>query len=521
MGSLTLLIGISAAAILVGVLVGWLLNSSLGTRSLADARREAEELVRQARQDAEHQIKQAGLAAREEVQKARSRFEQEARQRQDALKRQEGALKEQEQRLAERQADLAQRETDLTARLEAVTARDAEIVLSQARLEAAIEAEQARLEQAASMSRVDARRMVLDRARKGARLEIARTVKEMREEAQKQSEAEAQNIMALAIERTAADFSTNKTTAAVLLADDKMKGRIIGQDGKNIKAFEAATGLQLIVDETPGQVTLSGFHPIRREIARLSLERLLKDGNIHPRRIDETVRKMRRQTLNTMRRAAEDALKELKIRRVHPEMVNLLGRLRFRTSYGQNVLEHSMEVAWLSGIMATELGLDEMLARRAGLLHDIGKAIDYEREGTHPEIGEEIGRRYGEHEIVVNAIASHHEDCEPISPISILVAAADALSGARPGARRKTLADFIRRVEKLEGIAMSLEGVTQAYAIQAGRELRVIARHDKVSDEETALLATDIAHRIQAEVDYPGKIKVTVIREMWATAYAR
>jgi ribonuclease Y len=245
---------------------------------------------------------------------------------------------------------------------------------------------------------------------------------------------------------------------------------------------------------------------------------LIKDGNVHPRRIEETLRKMRKKVNGIMRRAAEEALKELGISRVHPEIVKLLGRLHYRTSYGQNVLQHSKEVGYLTGIMAVELGMDEKMGRRAGLLHDIGKAIDYEREGTHPEIGEEVARRYGEPDIVVNAIASHHEDCEVISPISVLVSAADALSGARPGARRRTLADFIRRVEKLEEIASSFKGVSESYAIQAGRELRVIARHQELSDEESALLASDIAHRIEAEVDYPGKIRVTVIREMWARA---
>ena len=515
MGNLTL-IGVIAASCLVGVLVGWLTNSSLGRRALTRARSEAEEIVRQAQQDAEHRQKEARLAAREELRRSRRRADREFRDKKARLNRSQASLKKTQQQLDDHQAQLEASQREVSARSEVAQEREAELARQQSGLEALLAEEKALLERITGVSREEALHMVLERVRKESRLQAARIIREGREEAQRTAEQEAQKIMALAVERLASDFSTNRTVATVTLTDEKLKGRLIGHEGKNIKAFEAATGMQLIVDDTPNQVTVSGFHPIKREIARLSLEKLLKDGNIHPRRIEETVRKMRRRNSSVMRRAAEDTLKELHIKKVHPEMINLLGRLRFRTSYGQNVLEHSKEVAYFTGIMATELGLDEGLARRAGLFHDIGKAIDYEREGTHPEIGEEVARRYDEPPIVVNAIASHHEDCEPISPISILVAAADALSGARPGARRKSLADYIRRVEALESIATSMDGVTNAYAIQAGRELRVIAHHDKISDEMSAVLATDIARRIEEEVDYPGKIKVTVIRERWA-----
>ena len=521
MDSLALSIGLVAGSILVGLLAGWYANTTLGARSLQRAQAASEETIRRARETADLRVKEAELAAREDLRKARARFDQEEQRRQSSLTKRENTQRQTERALADKKSEFEQQEQEFAARRQAVAERGTELEREAERLRRTQAEQDARLEELAGLGRDDARRLVLEAARKESRMEAARILRESREETLKEADQEAQKIMSLAIERTASDVSTQKTTAVITLADDKVKGRIIGQDGKNIKAFEAATGLQLIVDDTPNQVTLSGFHPIKREVARLTLEKLVEDGTIHPRRIEETVRKMRRRTDNTMRQAAEDALRELRIRKVHPEIVKLLGRLRFRTSYGQNVLDHSKEVGWLTGLMAAELGLDETLARRAGLLHDIGKAIDYEREGTHPEIGEEVAKRYGEHEIVANAIASHHEDCPVISPISTLVAAADALSGARPGARRKTLADFIRRVEKLEGIASAMEGVLQAYAIQAGRELRVIARHDRVTDEESALLATDIAQRIQAEVDYPGKIKVTVIREMWATATAR
>jgi ribonuclease Y len=299
-----------------------------------------------------------------------------------------------------------------------------------------------------------------------------------------------------------------------------LRGRIIGHEGKNIRAFENVTGIQLVLDEENNTVTLSGYNPVKREVARRVLETLIKDGNIRPRRIEDLTRRNLRRMEDEMRKAGQETVKEMGLKGVHAEIVKLLGRLKFRTSYGQNVLQHSKEVAWLTGMMAAELRLDEKLARRAGLLHDIGKAVDYDREGTHPEIGAELGTKCGEHEVVINAIASHHEDCEMTSPISVLVAAADAISGARPGARRQTLAQYIKRIEKLEDLANSMRGVEQSYALQAGREIRVIARTKQVDDAHVDLLATDLATRIQNEMDYPGKIKVTVIRELRAVDYA-
>jgi ribonuclease Y len=520
MDTLTLA-GVIAGSALVGILLGYAVNGLLGRHSVRRASKEAEEIRHEAQQEAEHRQKAAALASREELQRARRRADKEIRRRQAELSKQQSNMASRDRKLAQRRREFEEKEGDLAARLEAAAKAETDLVEKQQVLDAILEEETARLEELSGIGREEARRLLLESLRKKTRFEAARIVREVREEAQREADQEAQKIIALAVERSASDFSTTRTASTVPLPDDKVKGRLIGHEGKNIKAFEAATGMQLIVDETPNQVMISGFHPIKREIARQALEKLSKDGNIHPRRIEETIRKARKRVNNTMRRAAEDALKELKIRRVHTEMINLLGRLQYRTSYGQNVLEHSKEVAYLTGIMATELGLDEREARRAGLFHDIGKAIDYEREGTHPEIGEEVAKRYGESEIVVNAIASHHEDCEVISPISVLVAAADALSGARPGARRRTLADYIRRVEKLEGIANSFNGVAECYAIQAGRELRVIARPRELSDEDSELLASDIAHRIESEVDYPGKIKVTVIRELWATGTAR
>ena len=519
MDTLTLT-GIAAGMGLIGILLGYALNMLLQKRAHGRARMEAEEVLQQARQESERRRKEASLAAREELQKARHKADEEFRRRQSNLAKQQSEFQNREKKLKSRDDDLARQKQQLDATSTTLELRQEELAQREQETQRLQEEQNERLERLSGLGREEARRLLMENVSKETRFETARMVRELRDEAHNKAEMESQKIMALAVERTASEFSTSRNATAITFPDEKVKGRLIGHEGKNIKAFEAATGMQLIIDETPGQVMVSGFHPIKREIARLALEKLIKDGNIHPRRIDDTLRKMRKKVAGTMRRAAEDALKELRIRKVHPEILKLLGRLHFRTSYGQNVLQHSKEVAYLTGIMSAELGLDERLGRRAGLLHDIGKAIDYEREGTHPEIGEEVARRYGEHEIVVNAIASHHEDCEPISPISILVSAADALSGARPGARRRTLADYIRRVEKLETIASSFSGVSESYAIQAGRELRVIAKHQEVTDEESALLASDIAHRIEAEVDYPGKIKVTVIREMWARATA-
>ena len=519
MDTLTLT-GIAAGMGLLGILLGFALNMLLQKRAHGRARLEAEEVLQHARQESERRRKEAGLAAREELQKARHKADQEFRRRQSNLAKQQAEFQSRDKKLKNRSEELTRGQQKLDSSSNELNKREETLTQRETDTERIQDEQNERLERLSGLSREEARRLLMEYIGKETRFEAARMVRDLREEALGKAEKESQKIMALAVERTASEFSTSRNAAAITFPDEKVKGRLIGHEGKNIKAFEAATGMQLIIDETPGQVVVSGFHPIKREMARLTLEKLIKDGNIHPRRIDDTLRKMRKKVTGTMRRAAEDALKELRIRKVHPEILKLLGRLHFRTSYGQNVLQHSKEVAYLTGIMAAELGLDEKLARRAGLLHDIGKAIDYEREGTHPEIGEEVAKRYGEHEIVVNAIASHHEDCEPISPISILVSAADALSGARPGARRRTLADYIRRVEKLEAIASSFSGVSECYAIQAGRELRVIARHQEVSDEESSMLASDIAHRIEAEVDYPGKIKVTVIREMWARATA-
>ena len=502
--------------------LGWWINNRLGSKSLDAARRKAEGMVRDAKRESEKGKQRALLEAREEIFAQRNKAEQDFRSRKGQLLKRERDLRAQQERLRAQEAELA-RQRDAEREVEAALAvRETEVEAIRQRAEALVEEEMASLERNSGMTREEARRQILANLKAETRYEAAALIKEIKDEAQKTAEAEAVKIITLAIERAASDTSAERTISVVQVPNGKeMKGRIIGHEGKNIRAFEKATGIQLLLDETGENITFSGYNPVRREVARRVLEALVKDGNIHPKRIEDLVRRHRRRLDDEMRRAGEQTVKELGIKGVHAEMVKLLGRLKYRTSYGQNVLTHSKEVAVLTGIMAAELRLDEKLARRAGLLHDIGKGIDYEREGTHPEIGAEFATRYGESEIVVNAIASHHEDCEAISPISVLVAAADALSGARPGARRKSVAEYIKRIEQLEGLANSMEGVEQSYAIQAGREIRVIAKSEIVDDARVDLLASDLVSRIQTEMDYPGKIKVTVIREVRAVDYAR
>jgi ribonuclease Y len=430
------------------------------------------------------------------------------------------SLEEKEAAHRERDARHQSREQDLDRREEDVNRERSETSRERERLQRAGEVLNEKLAKLTGLTIEDARQMLLGNLKQEVRFEAARTIREAREEAQKRAEVEAGKIVSLAIERTASEWSAERSVSTFPLPNDKLKGRIIGHEGKNIRSFERATGVQLLMDEQPGAVVISCFNPIRREVARLTLERMLRDGNINPQRIEELVEKCQRRVEDLMLSAGQDALKELDINGVHPEMVRLLGRLRYRTSYGQNVLMHSIEVAKLTSIMASELRLDGALAKRAGLFHDIGKAIDFEREGTHPEIGVEVATRYNEHPIVINAIGSHHDDVEVIHPISVLVSAGDAISGSRPGARRKSVVDYVARIEQLEGLVNETEGVEQSYAIQAGREIRVIARPERIDDDRLALLASDLAKKIQAQMEYPGRIKVTVIRELRASETA-
>ncbi|MEW5806227.1 MAG: ribonuclease Y [Acidobacteriota bacterium] len=502
--------------------ISWILNNRLGKKSLGESRKKADEILREAKREAEKQKRSAILTAKEEWFHTKNRMEQELKNKMGSLQKFERDLKNWSSNLKEMEASLKKRDELFKEKENRLRASMDELKQKDEQMNRLLKEINVRLERLSGLTRDEAKRQLLTNLKAETRFEAVQMIKEIKDEAQRAADAEAMKIIALAVERLATDCVTEKTvTSFTLPANSNVRGRIIGHEGKNIKAFEKATGVQLILDETPGVAILSAFNPIKREIARSTLEKLLKDGNIHPRKIEEIAEKMKRKVEEQIRVAGEETVKELNVKGINPELINYLGRLKFRSSYGQNVLEHSKEVSLLTGMMASELGLDVRMAKRAGLLHDVGKAIDYEREGTHPEIGEELAQKFGEPEVVVNAIASHHEDVEVISPISVLVSAADTLSGARPGARRKSVAEYIKRIEKIESLANSLEGVEQSYAIQAGREIRVIAKSDKVDDAHVALLASDIAQKIQQEMDYPGKVKVTVIREMRAVDYAK
>jgi ribonuclease Y len=512
-----------AAAVAAGLafVVAWQLQVRLAKGAVASARRQREDLVTHARKEADRIKQESVVAARTEALAARERIESQVAGRIAEAQKAEKEQRSRDQSLRDRDKALRKKEQASGDRDKALNAQEAALTARAADVERLHREENERLERVSGLTQEEAKRQILANLRSETRFEAAGMIKDIKDEAQKNAEQEAKKIMSLAVERLASEFSAERNVTLFPLTNPNLKGRIIGHEGKNIKAFEKITGIQLVVDDNPESVVLSGFNPVKREIARRTLEKLLKDGNISPQRIEELNAKSTRAVEDVMLKAGQETIKELGIKNIHPEIVKLLGRLKYRTSYSQNVLEHVKEVAYLTGIMAAELGLDQKMAKRAGLLHDIGKAIDYEREGTHPEIGTEVATRYGEPDIVVNAIASHHDDCEVISPISVLVAAADALSGARPGARRKTLQDYVKRVEKLEGLANSMDGVEQSYAIQAGRELRVICHHQKIDDAHASLLASDLAKRIQAEMDYPGRIKITVIRETRAIEYAR
>jgi len=506
----------------LGACLGWWLNNRLGRKSLEAARRRGDETTRVARREAEKEKRAILLQGREELYRHRDKFEKDLRSRKGQLVKRERELNRHRHELQDLEAESKSRRDSVSQAEASLSQHQEEVAREREEVGRLIQEQNAQLERVSGMTEDEARRHLLQNLRAETRYEAAALIKKMKDDAQKTADAEAIKIISLAVERAASEFSAERTVSQFDLPEgENVKGRIIGHEGKNIRAFEKATGIQLLIDEDANTVTLSGFNPVNRELARRVLEQLLKNGNIHPKRIEDLVHRNRRRLEEEMKRMGQETLKELNIRGVHPEIVKLVGRLKYRTSYGQNVLLHSKEVAYLTGMMAAELGLNEKLARRAGLLHDIGKAIDYEREGTHPEIGAEVGLKHGEPEVVINAIASHHEDCEVTSSISVLVSAADALSGARPGARRKSVAEYIKRIEKLEELANSMEGVEQSYALHAGREIRVIAHSKLVDDARVELLASDLASRIQSEMDYPGKIKVTVIREVRATDYAQ
>ena len=515
--------------ILTGVLVGaavvlllaWLSIQRAGKRTLADAQDRARKLVDDAERDGQARLRETELVAKEKLLQARTEFEKASRQRRTELETLERRLTQKEDTLDKRFEDLGLKERDQAGREKNVVGREQSLVVREQELERMTADQRSRLEQIAGLTASQAKDELIRGLENEARIDAAHLAKRIEDEARETATKQAQRLIGMAVQRAASDYVSEMTVSVVALPSDEMKGRIIGREGRNIRTLEAATGVDLIVDDTPEAVILSGFDPFRREIARVALERLIQDGRIHPARIEEIVEKVKAEFDQRILQEGEAALLELGIPGIHPELVKLLGRLRYRFSYGQNVLQHSKEVAFLASAMAAELRCDVQVARRAGVLHDIGKAIDREMDGTHLQIGIDLLRKYGESEAVVHAMACHHGDYDPQTVEAVLVTAANAISAARPGARREILETYVKRLEKLEEIAHSFKGVQGAYAIQAGREIRIIVDCNKLSDEQSLWLSKDIAKKIESELTYPGQIKVTVIRETRAVEFAR
>ncbi|MDC3416328.1 ribonuclease Y [Aquibacillus salsiterrae] len=507
--------------LIVGIVVGYLIRKSIAEKKISSAEDLAKQIVEEGHRNAEVAKKEALLEAKDENHRLRQQAEQELRERRSELQKQESRLMQKEENLDRKDETLDKRELMLEKKESSLAEKQQQIEEMESKVEAMLSEQQAELERISGYTTDQARQVILERVEKEVSHESAILIKEAENRAKEEADKKAKSILSLAIQRCAADHVAETTVSVVNLPNDEMKGRIIGREGRNIRTLETLTGIDLIIDDTPEAVILSGFDPIRRETARIALEKLVQDGRIHPARIEEMVDKSRREVDEYIREVGEQTTFEVGVHGLHPDLVKILGRLKYRTSYGQNVLKHSMEVAYLSGLLAAELGEDQNLAKRAGLLHDIGKAIDHEVEGSHVEIGKELATKYKENATVINAIASHHGDEEPTSVIAVLVAAADALSAARPGARSETLENYIKRLEKLEEISESYDGVEKSFAIQAGREVRIIVKPDEIDDLESLRIARDIRKRIENELDYPGHIKVTVIRETRAVEYAK
>lgn len=505
--------------------VAYVAGTYFGRKSTEGLVAQAEELaakvLEDARREAETITKEAELTAKNAALEAKEAAEGELKEKKRETQNQEKRIQQKEEHLDKKAVLVDQKEMDLLKKEQAFSAKEQALTLKEEQVAKAVDEQRARLEQISGMSAEEAKNTLVEVMESEARHDAAKRIKLIEEEAKETADKKSKEIIAAAIQRYAGEYVSEKCVSVVPLPSDEMKGRIIGREGRNIRALEAATGIDLIIDDTPEAVILSGFNPVRREIARLSLEKLLADGRIHPGRIEEVVAKSEEEVEKAIKEAGEQAAFDLGVHGIHPEILKLIGRLKYRTSYTQNVYQHSLEVAFLCGIMAAELGVNVKQAKRAGLLHDLGKAVDHEVEGSHAVIGADLARKYGESPKIVHAIAAHHEDEKPSTILAVLVQAADALSGARPGARREMMESYVKRLEDLERIATSFDGVQGSFAIQAGREIRVMVSSDKVSDEQSVLLARDIAKKIENEMTYPGMIKVNVIRETRTTEYAR
>ena len=526
--SLILAIILIIVALGAGLAVGYFYRQNVAEKKIGRTEAYAKQLLDDAARHADEKKKEMILEAKEEILRLKTELDNEIKTRRGEVQRSERRINQREDNLDKREEGLNRREdtldkkqNDLGTREENLNRKYAEEEEVRKQIDALKEQQVAELERIASLTKDEARQLVIDRVQKEAFHDAAASVREIETQAKEEADKKARNIIAMAIQKCAADHVAETTVSVISLPNDDMKGRIIGREGRNIRALETVTGVDLIIDDTPEAVIVSAFDPVRREIARVAVEKLIMDGRIHPARIEETVEKARKEVENQIREAGENAVFETNQHGIHHELVKILGRLKYRTSYGQNVLKHSIEVSHLAGLMAAELGADVALAKRAGLLHDIGKAVDHESEGTHVSLGGELARKYHENNDVVHCILAHHNDVEPQTVEAVLVQAADAISAARPGARRESLENYIKRLEKLEEIANSFDGVEKSFAIQSGREVRIMVKPEDVTDEGTRVMAKEIAKRIEEQMEYPGQIRVNVIRETRSTEYAK
>ena len=508
------IIGTAVVVGLAGGAIGYLVRKNVAESKIATAEETAIRIIQEAEQTGEAKRKEALMEAKEEIHRMRSEMERENKERRADLQRHE-------RRLVQKEENLDKKIDSFERKEEKLASKEARLNAAQDKVDALYQKQLEELERLSGLTSEEAKQELLDSLADEVKHESAMLIKDLEQQAKDEADKKAREIISLAIQRCAADHVAETTVSVVGLPNDEMKGRIIGREGRNIRTLETLTGIDLIIDDTPEAVIISGFDPVRREVARIALEKLINDGRIHPSRIEEMVEKAQKEVEQKIKEAGEQATFAVGVHGLHPEMIKLLGRLRYRTSYGQNVLNHAVEVANLAGIMASELGVDVMLAKRAGLLHDIGKAIDHEMEGSHVEIGGEIAKKFRESELVINSIVAHHGDVEPKSIEAVLVSAADAVSAARPGARRETLESYLKRLTRLEEISESFEGVEKCFAVQAGREIRIMVKPEVIDDASAILLARDISKKIEAEMEYPGQIKVVIIRETRAVDYAK
>ena len=498
----------------IGIVAGMIIRKKIAESKIESAEQEAKRVVDLAKVEAENMRKEEIFKAKEEIMNSRKELDQEIKERRSEVQKQESRMIQKEENLDRRSENLEKKELDLENEYKGLENQKEEV-------NKIYEKQVEELQRIASLSKDEAREYLLNEMEKEITTEKAKIIRELNQKAKEDANKNAKEIISYAVQKCAADHTSETTVSIVSLPSDEMKGRIIGREGRNIKALETLTGIDLIIDDTPEAVILSGFDPLRREVARIALEKLIDDGRIHPAKIEEMVEKAKEELNTIIREEGERAALETGVNNLHPDIIKLLGKLKYRTSYGQNVLSHSIEVSNLARIMAEELGLDAKRARRAGLLHDIGKALDHDMEGTHVQIGVDILKKYKENPLIINAVEAHHGDVEPQTLEAVLIQAADAISASRPGARRETLEAYIKRLESLETIADSFEGVEKSFAIQAGREVRIIVKPDKISDDQMTVLARDVSKRIEDEMDYPGQIKVNIIREKRVVDYAK